>query len=158
MILATHALAGAALTHTYKNLVIAFFVSFVSHYFLDMIPHWHYHVPRIKKITRGHEVISIKDIDREILWEIGKISIDFLLGLTVSLVVFDGSGIAVLVGVFGAILPDLLAGLAKVLPLKPLMWHDKFHRWIHTDIILDGAPIIGTSTQFILALLFVGFF
>lgn len=155
MILVTHAVVGSALVHTAVSVGGALTVGMLSHYLFDMIPHWHYHVPKVKEASLrvpGSAPIKLtKALFNDIRW----IALDLASGFFLALLFFDGSWLVIGAGAFGAVLPDLLVGAGKFWPQKLLVWHDKFHRWIHTDIRLDDRPILGITTQAGIALLFV---
>ncbi len=158
MILVTHSIIGSALVHTALSVGGAFTAGVLSHYLFDMIPHWHYHVPKVKEASlRAPGSAPIK-LSRALLADIRLVAIDLAFGLALSFLFFDGSWSVIGAGVFGAVLPDLLVGASKFWPQKLLVLHDKFHRWIHTDIRLDDRPMLGITTQAGIAILFVLFF
>jgi hypothetical protein len=155
MILVTHAVIGAALTNRIGNLVSVFIVAFISHYIFDMIPHWHYPTPKIiKALTKpaGEKTISISPV---YFSDFARILIDLILGLVVVWAFFDMSLTTIIVAVFGAVLPDLMAGFARIWPQKLLVLHSRFHRWVHTDIRLDDKHLLGIGTQLGLSLLLI---
>ena len=158
MILVSHGIIGAALTHRSLGLATVFLVGVASHYLMDMIPHWHYNVPRIKHAvseTHGIKTLSIK---ASLVPEFMYILIDLMLGFLLSLIIFGGSSEAIVLGVFGAIFPDLLVGLGRFFPISVLVWHDQFHRWMHSNVMLDDSPIIGILFQALTVFLFIYLF
>lgn len=158
MILVSHSIIGAALTHRSLDLAAVFFVGVASHYLLDMIPHWHYNVPRIKSAvseTHGIKTLSMK---ANIIPELMYILIDLMLGFLLSLIIFGESPEIIAFGVFGAVLPDLLVGFGRFFPMPVLVWHDRFHRWVHSNIMLDDSPISGVLLQALTVFLFIYLF
>jgi hypothetical protein len=155
MILVTHAVVGGALVHTAVSVGGALTAGVLSHYLFDMIPHWHYHVPKVKEISSRVPGSAPAKFSRALWRDVQWIALDLAAGIILSLFFFDGSWLVISAGAFGAVLPDILAGAAKFWPQKLLVWHDKFHRWIHTDIRLDDRPILGISTQVAIIVLFV---
>jgi hypothetical protein len=158
MILVTHGLIGAALTHRYANGALIFLTAMASHYVFDMVPHWHYRVPRIHRAVNaasGEKTLTLK---AAFLPDIGRIVIDLVMGLVLSTYLFPGSEKAIVIGVMGAVTPDLLVGLSHFYPARILVWHDRFHRWIHTPVRIDHRPLIGITSQIAIALFFIFFF
>ena len=158
MILVTHAVVGAALTHTISGALGAFFVAFASHYIFDMIPHWHYSVPQVKRATEAPFGKRALVLGGHIMPDLIRIAVDASLGMTLALVFFKGSVIFIAAAAFGAMLPDFLVGLAKFYPQRVLVWHDRFHRWIHTPVRLDDRPLLGITTQAALIAFCIFFF
>ncbi len=141
--------------HTAVSVGGAFTIGVLSHYLFDMIPHWHYHVPKVKEISLRVPGSAPAKFSRGLMRDIQWVLIDLSAGFALSWVLFDGSWLVITAGAFGAVVPDLLVGAAKFWPQKLLVWHDTLHRWIHTDIRLDDQPLIGISTQVGIAALFV---
>ncbi len=154
MILMTHAVIGAALTHQTAQYGIIFFIAFVSHYLFDMIPHWHYNVPHVKWAAHLQPGKTLT-MQWRFVPDIIRVGIDLTIGVALAFLFFDGLPEAVVIGALGAVLPDILAGLAKFWPLRVLVWHDRFHRWMHTTRDLDHRPVLGISTQLAIILFFI---
>ncbi len=147
MILVTHAIIGSAIGHRASSVLVAFVMGFASHYIFDMIPHWHYPVPKIEAavfMPFGKKSITL---DRRYWPEFGRILADLTLGILISLFLFNGSLMIVLAAAVGAVLPDLLVGFSKFNPVPALVWHDRFHRWIHTTTRLDDYHVFGILSQ-----------
>ncbi|MEK7649574.1 MAG: hypothetical protein AAB367_01230 [Patescibacteria group bacterium] len=155
MILVTHSIIGSAVVNTAVSVGGAFAAGVLSHYLFDMIPHWHYHVPKIKEISLRVPGSQPAKITKALLRDIQWVALDLSAGFILSFLFFGGSWLVIAAGAFGAVLPDLMVGAAKFWPQRLLILHDKFHRWNHTDIRLDDRPILGISTQAGIAILFV---
>ena len=123
-----------------------------------MIPHWHYPVPRIKKAVDGNFGKKTVTLEQHFWPEFVRIFFDLGLGIGLSLAIFDGSPVVIAAAVFGAVLPDLLVGLAKFYPATVLVWHDRFHRWVHTQTRLDDRHFFGIASQASIALLCIWLF
>src|SRR3989344_8664150 len=90
MILASHIIAASAIAApltlkplTIFNLAAIFFISFISHYLLDLIPHWDYKLSLWDFKEKGEKaILSKKNIIRDSV----KIFIDFILGVTAGIV------------------------------------------------------------------------
>ncbi len=116
MILFCHILVGAALMAKIQIIPLALVLAFLSHYFLDFIPHWEYSIDNILEK-------QWKKAKSEFL----KGALDFGLGILLIFIISKNSGI-ILAGAFFAVLPDGLTLLSLLLPNKVLTIHDKFHR------------------------------
>ena len=158
MILVTHSIIGAAVAHRSMSAPAAFIIGLASHYIFDMVPHWHYPVPKIKKVVDGSFGKKTLTLERRLWPEFLRVVCDLGFGIGLSLAIFDGSPVVIASAVFGAVLPDLMVGLAKFYPATILVWHDKFHRWIHTPTRLDDQHLWGITSQATLALLFIWLF
>lgn len=155
MILTTHAIVGAAITYTSVQHSAIFLLALGSHYVFDMIPHWHYRTPVIKKAVNaqfGKKTLSVASAPYD---EIARIVVDLAIGLSLSFYFFSGSYLAIILGVMGAVLPDLMVGFGRFYPARVLVAHDKFHKWIHARHLLDDWPIIGVGSQIVIAVIFV---
>src|SRR3990172_5644322 len=87
MVLTSHIIAASAIAAplalkplTIFNLAAIFFISFISHYLLDLIPHWDYKLSLWDFKEKGEKaILSKKNIIRDSV----KISIDLILGVAV---------------------------------------------------------------------------
>jgi hypothetical protein len=155
MILVTHGIISSALTHRSFSYPSIFFVALISHYVFDMIPHWHYNTPYLKKVVNapfGERTLRAGSIPR---WEVARVLVDLAAGFLLSFYFFGGLSLIVAVAVFGAVLPDLMVGLGRLYPIPALVAHDRFHRWIHAPLRLDDRPLIGIGSQVALSAIFV---
>lgn len=156
MVLATHAVAGAALASVMPSYPVAgFMVGFMSHFVLDSIPHWDY------KILSNS--IDPKSTDRKLSFnknmalDMLRIGSDGLLGLVLAyLFFFDSASPWVFIaGAIGAMLPDPLQFVYTRFPKGPIVYLQRFHEWIHATKHLKGRPVVGIATQIILCALFI---
>ncbi len=122
-------LIGGAIGVHSKNIYRAFFFGFLSHYVLDMIPHWEY-------LSSLNEVL--------IPINVFKILIDFGLGLLIVFLILrffsKKMSLIVLVGMGASILPDALQMIIYFLKLNWLMPLFNFHQWVHSPIDLTLWP------------------
>lgn len=119
MILLVHLLFGAAIGSAVKNIPIAIVSAFLSHYFLDFLPHIEYPIKNTEK-KQWHIMLP----------DILKIILDFCLGILLILI-FSKNQPIIYVCVLLAILPDGFTVLNHFAPNKILGVHDKFHQKIH---------------------------
>ena len=145
MILSTHAVVGAAIASFLPSHPIAAFVlGFASHFILDAIPHWDY---RIKSTSVNPNIGEPMIFDRALLQDALTIGSDALLGIVAALFLFASAESlwAILLGSFGAMLPDPLQFAHVRLPRAPLRTLQLFHRWMHTDRQI--GPVLGICSQ-----------
>lgn len=153
MILAAHIIAAAAATKpVFQNPGLVFLFAVLSHYLLDIIPHWDYSLNAVKKDKNNTlinaEIIPDKKLIRN---DLLKNFIDFLLGMAIifllirpSLNVKDITSMLALIS--GAVLPDFITGLNLVWKKFPTMELTKFHHFIHTkNRRLNKKPLLGIS-------------
>jgi hypothetical protein len=83
---------------------------------------------------------------------------DGLLGILGALLLFASSeGLwSILLGAFGAMLPDPLHTIHAHSPHEPLRSLQRFHRWIHTDKRIKKDLILGVGSQIALVAVVVG--
>ncbi len=118
MIITPHMLVGTAIGIHSNNIGMAFLFGLISHYLIDLLPHWEY-LDEIK-INRRKDLI--------------KILLDFILGLLVVLfLIWNQPEKMIIVGfaIFGSLLPDFLIFGYKTFGTKVLKIHYNFHYKIH---------------------------
>ena len=148
MVLVTHAIIGTALAQRLGNLGAVFLIGFLSHYIFDMVPHWHYPSPRIVKAMHpsrmGKKTVSFSS---DFFPEMARVALDLALGFALSFLFFKAEPVTIFIAATGAVLPDLLVGWARMWPRRALVLHDRFHRWVHSEIRLDDNHILGIGSQ-----------
>ena len=110
MILATHAIVGAAIASQVPNHpVIALLAGIASHFAIDAIPHWDYPLRSIRSGAKK-EKGSPLTLDKGFLVDLSLIALDGLAGLTLAFSLFaqPGSLLTILLGALGGMLPDPL--------------------------------------------------
>jgi hypothetical protein len=156
MILSTHAIVGAAIASFLpSHPTAAFVLGFGSHFVLDAIPHWDY---PIRSASVNPEIGAPVTFDRALLTDVVVIGSDGLLGILGALLLFAWSdGLwSILLGAFGAMLPDPLHTIHAHFPREPLRTLQRFHRWIHTDKEIKKDIILGVGSQIMLVAVIVG--
>jgi len=119
MILTAHLLAGAALASKIQPAPLAFVLAFLSHYFLDIIPHWEYSTENIKEKRW-----------RKSFPDFLKVGADICVGILLILI-FSNKQPIIYAGAFAAILADGLTLLGLIFSNKLLRHNDDFHQKIH---------------------------
>lgn len=155
MILATHAIVGAAVGRVLSNPWAAFLAGFSSHFILDAIPHWQYRLAsrRCAPDTMHEDMVRGKGFLRDIVL----IGLDFFLGMTLSIVLFQNWSaisrlpMSVLFGALGGVSPDALQFMSWKIRKEPFTTFQKFHDWVHADEDLDHKPKLGVLLQGALA-------
>ncbi|MBU1146043.1 hypothetical protein KKD80_00640 [Patescibacteria group bacterium] len=144
MLLTVHATAGALIGQQINNPLLAFILSFVSHFVLDLVPHgdqdWidEYKGDQKSKVVK---IIMIVAVD-----------IVILLGLLVSRFYFIDSfatGLSIASGIIGGLLPDFLVGCHE-LSNRLFKKFYRFHFWIHDLIKVKPTAFQGVAFQVII--------
>jgi len=115
MILLVHLLFGAAIGASIKNIILAIILAFLSHYFLDLLPHAEYSVGSIRK-SRWNRALP----------ELLKILLDFSLGI-VLIFIFSKNYPIIYICAFFAILPDGFSVISNHFPNEISAIHNKLH-------------------------------
>lgn len=121
MILTVHLLTGAAFATRIQNPLLGLPLAFLSHYFLDFVPHREYIA--FPKYPLEEKLKAPKT-------DFFKILIDFLIGILVILILSENKILA-LAGGFLAILPDL----DSIFFILPSLLKNRFFK-IHFDFHL----------------------
>ncbi|MDO8621890.1 MAG: hypothetical protein Q7R80_01545 [bacterium] len=158
MFLTVHATAGALVGGWTGNPLIAFALGLISHAILDIIPHGDEHIaPECAGPTCSHR--------EEIRFLLRLAIIDaIVMSGVLAAVLYPWIPLpsnAVLAGIFGSVLPDLIQGFATLFPKRrTLVRLKRLHDYFHCEIIRYESPVIvGMSTQVVTLalLLFVTF-
>jgi len=165
MILATHAIAGAAAAQLFPdNPWLAFIAAFASHFILDAIPHWNYQLKSKAKDPSD-------PLDGKMIWgkkfivDILKISLDFAAGIALSILFFskgaDQNTAVTILGALGGTLPDALRFAYWQLKVEPFKFLQKFHYWIHPKKERQLSLAVGIPLQVLIVAVIIvatGFF
>jgi hypothetical protein len=155
MILFTHAIAGAAVAEAVRDPVGVFIFAFASHFILDALPHWDYHLRSVKaNLTHGLQDIAL---GRDFAFDFFKISVDAILGTLLALYMYGylltpGDYGIIFLGVFGGLLPDLLQFVYCKIHREPLISLQRFHEQVHTKHRWVGRYIVGATSQALIVL------
>jgi hypothetical protein len=151
MLLITHAITGAALASIQKSIPAGFVIGLISHYLLDMIPHY------------DHNVEPLQSKDKAgIRKTLALIALDGLASVIVPFLLFAPADTAQLfilsAAIIGSILPDFLQGLTLVFRKNRFFRaHQNFQEWIHTKIRINHIPHIAIPAQVAFNLVFIWF-
>jgi len=119
MILLVHMLLGAAIGSTALSAPLAVILAFLSHYFLDLLPHIEYPIENLQKKQW-----------QKALPDIFRVTLDFCLGAFI-IVMLSKNQLIIYACAFMAILPDGITVISRLMPSKILALHDKLHEKIH---------------------------
>ena len=154
MVLSTHAAVGAALATFFPtHPEVAFLAGFTSHFLLDSIPHWDYHLVAWHKdphdTTKNDLVFT-----RNTLVDFVKIGADVIVGFFAVWILFasDSFGLALislLSGAVGGMTPDALQFLYYRSGRRFLRPLQRFHNWIHAGGDLNSRPFLGIFLQLV---------
>ncbi len=143
MTLATHAVIGASLAaaiplthnHPIEFIALAFVAGILSHFMLDVVPHWDYELGSDTKAPNPAD-FDLK-IGRAFIFDLGKIGLDVGLGLVIALLLYVGlagrSSLIILAGAIGAVLPDFLQFVYMKIRRPPFTWFQHIHDFYHYD-------------------------
>lgn len=156
MVLTPHAVVGAAVTSFFKlNPFTAFVAGFLSHFFMDSIPHWDYKL----KSAYHDEINPLNDdliIGRDFYFDLVKIGFDAFLGMSLAILFFNiGANVsfwAVVSGALGGIVPDALQFVYTKWRKEPLLSLQKTHRLFHTSHKIYN-PVLGVFLYCLLIIL-----
>ncbi len=117
MILTPHMLVGAAIGSQVSNPWLAFCFGLLSHYLIDLLPHWDY-LQEVKVSNPSH---------------IKKVMADLLIGAIAVLVLTwpEPNKLIIFVAVAASILPDFMNGIYLNFKTWGLKHHSIFHNKIH---------------------------
>ncbi len=151
MLLVTHAITGVALASIQKSIPAAFVIGLISHYLLDMIPHYDHNVEPLLQKDR----VGIKKT-------LSLIALDGLASVILPLLIFWPATAAqfliISAAIIGSVLPDFLQGLNLVFKNSNfLRTHQNFQEWIHTKMRINHIPHIAIPAQVAFNLLFIWF-
>jgi hypothetical protein len=145
LILATHAVVGAAIASLIPDYPAgAFLAGVASHFAIDAIPHWYY---PLRSVFRGADKGAPLPLDAGLAIDLSFIALDACLGLALAMWLFaTPTTIApVMLGALGGMVPDPLQFANRLYPHEPLRTLQRFHSWIHSKTKL--AWPIGVATQ-----------
>jgi len=150
VILATHAVVGAAIASLIPDHPLgAFLAGVASHFAIDAIPHWDY---PLRSMFRGADRGAALPRDRGLVIDFGLIALDGFVGLALAVWLFatPATMLTIMMGIFGGMLPDPLQFAHRLYPHEPLRSLQHFHSWIHSKTKLGWR--LGVTTQAAFAL------
>lgn len=156
MILASHIIAASAITSslvlkppTIANAAAIFFISFVSHYLLDFIPHWEY---ELSFFNGENKKFFLKDLIKIFIdLSLGAIIGFLIIGLSVS---FEGIFKLSLI-IFFSCLPDILEAGSIFWKKFSFVQLKKMHYFFHSKIEFKDKPVKGIIIQIITLLILI---
>lgn len=157
MVLSAHAVVGGAIGALVRgNPLVAFLYGFISHFILDMIPHYDYPIRSGFVDPHGEDK---KILLKQILLDTFSVGFDILLGIVLAYIFFEANDptYSWLFGAVGAIVPDALQFVYGLWKKPPLTWLQKVHEAVHTNIKFKKNPFIGMSVQVFFVFLVIYF-
>jgi len=160
MVLFTHSISGAATALIFRRYpVLALIMAFLSHFVLDLIPHWHYKIlsrTKDSSLPFGEKL----SFGKKFLKDLARTGLDFGMGLAVSLFVsqifFPGNFWLTFFGACAGALPDALQVFYyRFESSKLLYWFQWFHEKVHAKTNLDNNPAKGIFYQIFISIAFV---
>jgi hypothetical protein len=156
MVITPHAIVGAALANLIPDQpALGFGLAFLSHYALDMIPHKDYNIHAFldKKTKKANSILK----NTKTVLSFVSIVTDFIIALLLCIIFFVNdrkSLVLTLIGIAGAVLPDLFQFLFYKFKVQPLIFIQK----IHDKLSFDSDKIdvfFGVFSQVIIPLAFL---
>ncbi|NUM25701.1 MAG: hypothetical protein HUU49_03720 [Candidatus Buchananbacteria bacterium] len=147
MYLSIHAAAGVLIGSTINHSLISFIVGFISHFFLDMMPHADANID-----SKGHNAKTLRrkyfnKIVALVYFEICVAVIIVAALLTNNIHLITGP---IIWGVIGSILPDILQASSFLFPKNRfLKKFNDFHHLVHYSPEKNISFILGHLTQLI---------
>lgn len=165
MIISTHIILTTVVTaplvaesFSLSNAGALFFVSFLTHYILDAIPHWDYNILSFKEIKSDinkqderrfifHNATFFKDAIRTTMDGLLGLGVAFwLVGMPTDL---ERLFIFFLIAT-ASILPDIIELFYTIWKWLPFSALSKAHRFFHTSYEFKGHFLIGAALQIII--------
>jgi hypothetical protein len=161
MTLTTHALVGAAAASLFpQEPLLAFAAGFVSHFCIDAIPHWDYELSSLEKDLQ--RPLNTRILVGKNFWiNVAGVAGDAIIGFAISAVVFGAwlfhvPFFIILIGAFGALVPDGLHFIYFRTHTKLLVPLERFHNWIQKVSPLDIPAWMGLGLQAALVVAVIG--
>ena len=149
MFIITHSIIGALIGEKLNNHpVIAFVLAFIAHFFTDLIPHGD------TNLYKGY--VAGTKVKKALLFIAADVVATTLFVLYLFTRVIIDHRIAIIMGVLGGILPDLLVALYEISHTKWLKWFYKLHFYFHDFIssrIGDLSLPTGTIMEVIILII-----
>ena len=147
MYLTIHAAAGVLIGSYINQSFISFIMGFLSHLFLDMLPHRDGDIP-----TEGQTARSLRKMYFGKI--VGLVYFDISLAIIVAAALFTNNihflTQPIIWGVIGSILPDVLQALSFFRPKnKFLKKFNEFHAFIHYSKQKQISIVLGHLTQLV---------
>ncbi len=155
MILTTHGVVGAAIALAIpQHPEIGIPIAFISHFLLDAIPHWDYHLKSSSE-NETDRMQSTLVFTKDTAVDLVKIFSDGALGVLLPLALFmphSVYGLALLVfGAGAGMVPDFLQFVYHKYHPQFMTSLQRFHVWIH-GARLPFMPVLGITLQIIIVL------
>lgn len=161
MTLTAHAIVGASIASIMpSHPVLGFVAGFTSHFLLDAIPHWDYHLSSAKKDEKNHMNDDLI-INKNFILDLFKIGFDGILGVFIVLFLFGVSNNHLvwtpIWGMIGALTPDFLQLVYfKFWRHEPVKSLHKFHVIkVHAKEGFTSQPVLGIFLQIAVVVVFV---
>jgi hypothetical protein len=156
MILATHAIIGSTImkllpSHPVEGLVLAF----ASHFVLDALPHWEYHLDSYE-YNKKEPLKSVIYLNKKFLGDLVKMGLDGTLGLILSVIMFSGgppAGGWIVLGAISAMLPDFLQFVYLQIRREPFIILQRLHIWTHSKYRIEKFSFAGIIPQIVIIVL-----
>jgi hypothetical protein len=134
MTVTTHTVIGAGIGMTMGNPILGFFLGFVSHLLVDMIPHGDHNLAEQYKVYKKKKKIAL-----------AYVGLDASIALFALLILFNvidyQNKVAFSAAIAGSILPDILIGLYEITKTKYLRWFNSLHFFFHDFFVKKHGDV-----------------
>ena len=156
MILTPHIIVGAVIGAKTQDLGLIVILALLSHFIMDKLPHWDYDLPAVFREFRENKKI------KPLVSDFVKMAIDITIGLLIVFIIiwyknflnFDYLPF-ILFGIFISLLPDIIFGLAFLVPSKIARKINKIGGFLHCKYKEKEGKItfLGLATQIIVIII-----
>jgi hypothetical protein len=149
MFITTHALIGALIGERLADTpALAFGLGLVSHFLADIIPHGD------SNLYKGY--VSGSKVKRAVAY----VTVDTLVAMLFVMALFNTHlnehRLAISLGIFGSVLPDLLVAMYQLFRVEKLRGFNKFHFFFH-NLITSRKGDIPLSLGVVMQLIVLAF-
>ena len=134
MTLTTHATMGAVIGTLIPNPILAFILSFICHFLVDIIPHGDSGIAENYRVHRRRRKQAV-----------AYVAVDAVIAIFFVLFIMDVRDIdrtqALTWGIVGGVLPDMLVALFEITKSKYLRWFFRLHFYFHDMIVKKHGDV-----------------
>jgi len=127
-------------------------LAFASHFVLDALPHWDYHLDSYE-YNKKDPLKSVIHLNKKFLGDLAKMGLDGTFGLILAIILFSGNWFLIALGAIGAMFPDFLQFVYLQTRREPFLYLQRFHLWIHTKHEIKKISFAGIIPQIVIIIL-----
>lgn len=139
-----------------RHPVVGLFLAFASHFVLDAIPHWDYHLGSYE-YNKKEPLKSVIHLNKKFLGDLVKIGLDGTWGLIFAIILFSGppagGWFLIALGAISAMLPDFLQFVYLQIRREPFIILQRLHIWTHSKYKINKLSFTGIIPQIVIIIL-----